>query len=304
MKNILVTGGAGCVGMVLVPMLLKENYNVVVLDNLYAGIKPSAYLLDSNFRFINGDIQNIKTLQMVLRDVDLVVHLAAVVGYQACDRNTKLAEDVNLNGTIILNQLREIDQSIIFASTDSVYGFGEYNVDEETLPNPSSLYSRTKAKAEKHLLKAGNVVVYRFSSSFGVSPRFRYDLLINDFVYQAFKKKYLLIYEKDFRRSFIHVQDMAKAIIFAIQNISNMTNQIYNVGSKDLSFTKEEIANLLKNKLDFQLVFAEVDSDPEYRNHKINFTRLRNLGFEPKISLQEGIDELIETYQLFEGLES
>jgi len=296
--KILVTGGAGYIGSTLIPMLLEKGYQVRVLDNLLHRQLPLLpHFINKNFEFQKGDIRNKESLQEALRDVDFIIHLAAIVGMPACRQDTKLAEEVNFKATQLLDQVRSKSQPIIFASTESVYGTQKEKCTEETSPNPISDYGVTKLKAEQHLLNAGNVLTYRFATAFGLSPRLRLDLLPNDFVWQALHTKILIIYEKSYRRAFIHIRDIGRAILHAVEGYDHMRDNLYNVGSEKLMHSKEEIANAVRAKLEFFLHFANVGSDPDQRNYEISYEKIRKTGFDPTISLEEGLEELIKGLQ-------
>src|SRR5574341_130028 len=235
--NVLVTGGAGYVGSVLVPRLLASGHHVRVLDNLmYGGQSLLPFFSYPQFEFIKGDILDEQAVRRATKGVDVIIHLAAIVGYPACKKYEQLAHDVNYVGTKIVDKSRERQQRIIFASTGSNYGalIGDFCT-EETPLNPLTIYGTTKTNAEQHLLQSGNAICYRFATAFGVSPRMRLDLLINDFVYQAVKVRNLIIYERTFKRTFIHVIDMARSIMFALENGHRMVDNVYNVGSENMN---------------------------------------------------------------------
>lgn len=297
--KVLVTGGAGYVGSVLVPMLLAEGYQVRVLDNLmYGGQGILPLFLNPNLEFVRGDIRDEQIVREAARGVDAILHLAAIVGYPACKKDPRLAEEVNLGGTINLERCRSPEQIIIFASTNSNYGqVFDQICTEETPLNPLTTYGSTKTEAERYLLNAGNVIVYRFATAFGLSPRMRLDLLINDFVYSALRRKQLIIYEKNFKRSFIHVRDMARAFLFALRHTEDMVDNVYNVGSESMNLSKEDVAYMIGRRLEFLLHFADFGHDEDMRNYEVSYAKLRSLGFETTISVEEGIDELIRGLQ-------
>lgn len=302
--NIFITGGAGFVGSVLIPKLIEHGYKVKVLDNLIYnnGIVLLSYFQNKNFEFYKVDIRDKLRVKELIKKSDIIIHLAAIVGYPACKRNPKVAKEVNLDGTKILNELRSREQVVIFASTSSVYGYqGDNNFCSEQTPlNPLTVYARTKIQAEHILLDKGNVVILRFATGFGLSPRLRLDLLINNFVFLAFTEKKLVVYQKNYRRAFVHVRDMANAFIFSLKNLSKMVNEIYNVGADELNLTKEEIALNIKKKLDFKLFFSDVGCDEDQRNYALSYEKIRHLGFKAKISLNEGIDEIISALRVID----
>lgn len=299
MTKVLVTGGAGYVGSVLIPELLHKGYHVKVLDNLmYNSMSLLPYFVYDNFDFIKGDIRDEKAVQKALQDVDVVVHLAAIVGAPACHRDQRLAEEVNFAGTLNLDKYRSRSQGIIFASTGSNYGAVENGVCTEQTPlNPLSVYGVTKTNAEQHLLNSGNTVAYRFATAFGLSPRLRLDLMINDFAFQALKNGMLVVYEKHFKRTFIHVRDMARSFLFAVDNFDRLKNEIFNVGSEKANYTKEDICLKIKEKVNYHLYFADVGSDPDQRNYEVSYEKIRSKGFETTISVDKGLEELIKAYR-------
>ena len=300
--KVLVTGGAGYIGSTLIPMLLK-SYKVRVLDNLiygYYGIVP--HISNPDFEFIKGDIRSSDTIKKSLKDIDLVIHLAAIVGYPACNAQPKLGKDINYDATKKLVDLCNVP--IIFSSTGSNYGHVTNICSEETPLNPVTLYGKTKVKAEEVIKTNSDFIIYRFSTGFGLSLRPRFDLLVNDFLFRAMKEKELIIYEKDYWRSFIHVKDIANSIIFAINNFDKMNGEIYNVGSEKLCLTKEDVALKIKEYVDFYLKFAEFGEDPDKRNYIVSFNKINSLGFKVKYDLDYGIKEMMRAFEFMDGKET
>ncbi|MFA5133286.1 MAG: NAD(P)-dependent oxidoreductase [Patescibacteria group bacterium] len=300
--KILVTGGAGYIGSVLCPALLHKNHQVTVLDNLTFGAQGIlGCFLNKNFELIKGDILNKELVAKAVFGADAVIHLAAIVGYPACRRDEDLAYRVNVIGTRnIIDALRP-EQKVIYSSTGSNYGALVGNLcTEETPLNPLTCYGRTKTEAERLLLDNANTVAFRFATAFGTSPRFRLDLMINDFIYQALHAKNLVVYEKTFKRTFIHVNDMVQAFLFALENMDKMVGQVYNVGSEDMNFTKEYVALKVKEMLEkegknFYLHFAEIAKDEDQRNYEVSYKKLNSLGYGTTISLDDGIRELVKS---------
>jgi nucleoside-diphosphate-sugar epimerase len=299
--RVLLTGGAGYIGSVLIPELL-ERYKVRVLDNLtygYDGIIP--HLGNQNFEFVRGDIRDASIIKKILKDVDFVIHLAAIVGYPACKAKPKLADEINHLGT--KNLVNQCSVPIIFTSSGSNYGNVEGSCDEETQLNPLTEYGWSKVKAEKEVQKNSDYIIYRFSTGFGLSPRMRLDLLVNDFLFKAMKNKELIIYEKDYWRSFIHVKDMAVSLIFALENFEKMNHEIYNIGNETLCLTKEDVALKIKNYVDYYLKFAGFGTDPDQRNYRVSFKKIRSLGFKTKYDIDYGIREMIKAFEFIEPKE-
>jgi nucleoside-diphosphate-sugar epimerase len=297
-QKILVTGGAGYVGMLLLDQLLGKGYQVRVLDNLLHGQTCHLPLFaNKNFEFIKGDIRSKKTVKDALKGIDWIIHLAAIVGFPACRANPKLAREVNVKGTLNINDLRGKNQPLIYASTGSVYGAIEGICTEKTPLNPTSLYGETKAIAEKEVLKKKNAVALRFATGFGNSVAPRFDLLVNDFVFQAVRNKQLIVFDKDFKRTFIHVRDIARSYVFTIENFNKMKNEAFNVGSEKMNFSKEDIALKIKEKVPYQLFFSGTGKDEDCRDYEVSYQKIRNVGFETQISMDDGIGELIRGFK-------
>ncbi len=302
MEKILITGGAGYVGSVLLPLLLQNGYKVRVLDNLmYGGQSLLPHFANPNFEFIKGDICKEAIVSDAMRDVDVIVHLAAIVGFPACRKFPQLAKEVNVGGTKNIAKHWQKGQLVIFASTGSNYGALVDEICTEEMPlNPLSLYGKTKVVAEQHLLENCDTIAFRFATGFGVSPRLRLDLLINDFVYQAVKVRHLVVYERDFMRSFIHVYDMARAFLFGIENADRMKNNVYNMGSKKMNYSKEDICNMLRKRHDFYLHFADFGKDLDQRNYVVCYDKIHSLGYDTTVTVQQGIDELIRAMNVID----
>lgn len=297
--RILVTGGAGYVGAQLVPLLLSEGHRVRVFD-LFAS--RSFGLLSScghpNFELVQGDVGDEGPVRTSLRDVDAVIHLAAVVGHPACQREPTRAWSTNVEGTATLLELRKNDVPLIFASTGSVYGRVDSVCTEETPADPLTLYGQTKAAGEKAALAAGNVVVYRFATAFGVSPHMRFDLLPNDFVYQAVRQGSLVVYEREFRRTLIHVRDMARSMAFALNNWAHLRDDIFNIGNEECNISKGRLAERVRELHPCYVHFADCGVDPDQRNYEVSYDKIQSRGFRAQVSLDAGLLELLQAVQL------
>ena len=303
--KVLLTGGAGYVGSILIPRLRADGYEVRVLDNLmYSANGLFAHFMDPGFEFVRGSVTDRDRLGDCLKDVDLVIHLAAIVGFPACKRSPELARAVNTESSRMLAEMTPRNVPIIYSSTCSVYGENSNGLcTEETPVHPLTLYAETKAQAEEYIMERGNSVIFRFATAFGMSPRIRLDLLINGFVHQAIWRKFLIVYEKGFRRGFIHVRDLADAIVFAVDHLDRMAGGVYNAGSPELNLTKEELAVRIKEKRDYYLHFAEIGTDEDQRNYSMSYGKLEALGYAPKIGLDQGLDELIKGLSTIEVTE-
>jgi nucleoside-diphosphate-sugar epimerase len=293
-ERIVVTGGAGYVGSVLVPHLLSQGYRVRVLDNLrFGGEGLIPNFLNPNFSFQEMDVLDAPGMRRELADADAVVHLAAVVGYPLCKKIPDEARRTNVDGTrVLLDSLRPETKLVNF-STGSNYGEVEGICDEDTPLNPLSLYGETKTIAERACMDRPNTVALRFATAFGLSPRLRLDLMINDFAYQALVNRYLLVYEKLFRRTFIHVSDMARVVPHLLRRWDEAKDSRLNIGHESMNLTKEDITRQLQKKLDFHLYFAEVGRDDDKRDYEVSYARIRGLGFTPEVDMSRGLDELL-----------
>lgn len=300
-KKILITGGAGYIGSRLVPLLLNLNCNVTIADNLlFGGDHLLNFIDNNNFNFVKCDVRNLDDLKKLkINDYEFVVHLASIVGYPACRSNPEMAKSINVDGTKNILKLLNKDQKIFFSSTGSNYGKKTEIVNEESKLEPLSLYAETKVINEKQVSDHDNFLIYRFATAFGSSPRMRLDLLVNDFAYKSIREGYLVVYEKNHQRSFIHVNDIAESIVFGINNFGKLKNDIFNIGDDGMNYSKEEICNLLKEKNKKLYVhFAEFDKDADQRNYIVSYEKINKLGYKTKININDGIDDLIRSFQL------
>jgi nucleoside-diphosphate-sugar epimerase len=300
--RILVTGGAGYVGSVLCERLLAAGHRVVALDSLHHGVPSLLHLCGSPaFEFVRGDARDERVLRGLLREADAVVPLAAVVGAPACERDPWLAESVNLDAIRLLLRLRSASQLVVYPNTNSGYGAstGEVYCSEETPLEPISLYGRTKVEAERAVLAEPNTLTLRLATVFGSSPRLRLDLLVNHFVYAAVTDGYLVVFEKDFKRNFIHVRDVADAFLHGLEHGARMAGRAYNAGLDGANLSKGELALEVKKQVPaLHVVFSDIGSDPDKRNYVVSNQRLREAGFEARRPLADGITELIRAYRL------
>lgn len=300
--HVLVIGGAGYLGSVLCEHLLNAGYQTTAIDNLMYE-QQSLFHLCANprFEFILGDMQDEMLINGLMKDVDVIIPLAAIVGAPACDRDPWLARAVNLEAVRLLNQRRSPRQLVIFPTTNSGYGTksGDVFCTEDTPMEPISLYGKLKAQAEAELLETPNVISLRLATVFGTSPRMRIDLLVNHFVYIAVTDRYIVIFEKDFKRNYVHIRDVAECFIHCIEHADQMVGCPYNVGLDKANLSKEELALRIKQHVpNFYIHFSEVGMDPDKRNYIVSNQRLREVGFEAHRSLDEGIRELLKGYRM------
>jgi nucleoside-diphosphate-sugar epimerase len=303
-ERVLVTGGLGYLGGILCEHLLRAGYRVTALDNLmYGQGQQGLFHLCANpdFEFIKGDVRDEHVMNHAMRDADVIIHLAAIVGASACDQDPLLATSVNFDAVRLLQRLRSPHQLVIYPNTNSGYGItsGERFCTEESPLQPISLYGRTKVDAEKLLLDAPNSITLRLATVFGMSPRMRLDLLVNHFVYVAAKDKYLVIFEKEFKRNFVHVRDVADCMLHCIAHADGMVGRTYNVGLDSANLSKEELARKIQEYVPkFYVHFAPIGQDPDKRNYMVSSNRLREAGFTAERSLDQGIRELLKGYAM------
>jgi nucleoside-diphosphate-sugar epimerase len=302
MKHVLVTGGAGYLGSILTERLLAENYRVTVLDNLmFRQTSLLACCDNPRFNFVYGDCRSEEQIKTLLKDVDAIIPLAAIVGFPACLRDPISATTTNYEAIAMLQRLRSRQQQIVYPTTNSGYGTttGSLHCTEKTPLNPISLYGRTKCDAEKVLLESGNAVTLRLATVFGMSPRMRIDLLVNDFTWQAVTNGSIIIFQKDFKRNYVHVRDVADCFVFCLQNYETMKGEPYNVGLNEANLSKEELALLVKQQVPkFYIHFAEIGEDPDKRNYIVSNDKINKCGFVAKRGVEDGIRELIVGYRI------
>jgi len=293
-SNILITGGAGYIGTSLTPILLREGYNVTVLDSLMFGVNPIIpFFRFKNYNFIKGDVRDIPLMNKLIKENDIIIHLAAIVGFPACNNDPLLAKSVNEQAVKDFSPFFSDNQLILFGSTGSNYGSIKGVCTEESPLNPLTLYGTTKTNAEKILMENNNTIAYRFATAFGVSPRLRLDLLVNDFTYKAIRDGYVVVYENSFKRTFIHVQDIARSFVFAIENQDIMNKNVYNVGSNNLNYTKKEVCEMIRKVTKANFYYDEFEQDADKRDYVVSYEKINSLGFETSILMEEGINELV-----------
>ena len=300
--KILVTGAAGYVGSTLVPRLLEEGHEVIALDNfMYNQTSLLECCANKRLSIVRGDVRDKGLVTELLKKVDCIMPLACITGFQACDRDATAAKSVNLEAIKMLVSLRSPDQIIIFPNTNSGYGVGKSGVycTEETPLNPISLYGKVKVEAEKIVLEAGNSITLRLATAFGISPRMRLDLLVNDFTFRAVNDGFVVLFEAHFQRNYIHVRDVANAFVHCLNNFDRLKGETYNVGLSSANLSKFELCHEIKKQLpSFYFVEAEVGQDIDQRNYIVSNEKLEKTGWKAMISLPEGIAELIKGYQV------
>lgn len=300
--KILVTGGAGYLGSVMVPRLLEEGHKVVVLDNF---MYNQTSLLDcchnKDLSIVRGDTREKSLVEKLMKDCDAIFPLACLTGAPLCKKEPQAAQAILADAVEMIMKIKSKDQIVIFPTTNSGYGIGQKGIHctEETPLNPISLYGVLKCQAENAVLSGENGLTFRLATAFGVSPRMRLDLLVNDFVYRAVYDRFIVLFEAHFKRNFIHVRDVSKAFIHALNNFDSMKGQAYNVGLSDANLNKDELCQEIKKFVpDFYFVEASIGEDPDKRDYIVSNEKLEKTGYKPDVSLSAGIEELVKGYQI------
>ncbi|MCI0462178.1 MAG: NAD-dependent epimerase/dehydratase family protein [Gemmataceae bacterium] len=279
--------------------LLCRGYTVVGYDWLKCGAVHLLGFFEHGERYVlfRGDVRDRERLRTALSGVDAVVHLAAVVGFPACAAKPELAREVNVEAVRVLNSVRGATQPVIFSSTGSVYGALPGICSEESALNPETVYGQTKAEAERILLDAGNVVVFRLATGFGLSRRLRLDLLPNQWAYRAAHGEPLTVFEAEFKRTFLHVRDIARALALALENFSAMRDQIYNCGDESLNMSKLELARAIRELAGCEIQEAPGGKDQDRRNYWVSYDKISRFGFRAQVSLREGLCQMIRAFR-------
>ena len=301
--NVLITGGAGYLGSIMVPKFLAKGYSVTVIDNFFfKQTSLNAYCYHPNFEIHCGDVRKKDDILPILKKADVIIPLAAYVGAPLCDKDPIGASSVNKEAIFLMLDNISTKQLVLMPTTNSAYGsgIGDDNFCDETSPlNPISLYAQEKVVVEKRLLEHENSISFRLATVFGMSPRMRLDLLVNDFTYRAFNDKFLVLFESNFKRNYIHVQDVSNAFLHGLKNFSKMKNEIFNVGLSNANISKKELCERIKIYLpDFIFPEAKVGFDKDQRNYMVSNSKIEKTGYNPEFSLDQGIIELIKGYEM------
>jgi len=300
--SILVTGGAGYIGSVLVPALLSAGYRVTVLDNfMYRQNSLAPVCADPNFDVVDGDARSAEALRPLVAKADYVFPLAALVGAPLCNKDPIAATTTNRDAVRTLCGMLSADQRIVMPITNSGYGIGakdKYCTEDSPL-RPISLYGRDKVAAENIILERDNSVSLRLATVFGMSPRMRIDLLVNDFVYRAVTDKFVVLFEAHFKRNYIHIRDVARAFLHAMDRFDEMKGRPFNVGLSDANLSKAELCELIKGQIPaFQYFEAKIGEDPDKRNYIVSNARIEATGYRAQYTVEDGIRELIKGYKM------
>jgi nucleoside-diphosphate-sugar epimerase len=305
MYKILVTGGAGYLGSTMVPLLLDLGHEVTVIDNFMYGQSSLNHICSNKkFHIINGDVRLLDTIKPLISKHDVIIPLAAYVGAPLCKKDPIGASSVNKDSILLMLNNISMNQMIIMPTTNSAYGSGDKDnkCTEESELKPISQYAIEKVEIEKILMEKTNAISFRLATVFGMSPRMRIDLLVNDFTYRAVYDKFIVLFESHFKRNYIHVRDVAKAFIHGIDNFSKMKSQIYNVGLSDANVSKFELCQAIQEQVkDFVFEEAKIGKDPDQRNYIVSNSKIESTGYTPDVSLSQGITELIKGYTMIKN---
>ncbi len=304
-EKILITGGAGYIGSVLTPLLLDHGYQVTVFDNfLFNQNSLNSCCSNKNFNVVRGDVRIKDQIQPLINKHDIIIPLAAIVGMPFCNKDPIAAKSTNVDAMKLMFSILSKNQIILMPTTNSAYGTGDKNnfCDENSKLNPISDYAKHKVEVEKILMDHENSISFRLATVFGMSPRMRIDLLVNDFTYRAINDGFIVLFESHFKRNYIHINDVSRVFVHSIKNFDKMKNNIYNVGLSDANISKLELCNIIRDFVDQFIVLEEsFTNDPDQRNYIVSNEKIEKTGFKTKNNIRMGIEELIKGYKMIKN---
>ena len=303
--NILVTGGAGYLGSTMVPDLLAADHKVTVLDNfMFKQSSLNHCCYHPNFNVVKGDIRQKDTMSQLMKEADIIIPLAALVGAPLCNLDSVGATTINHDAIELMLRLLSRDQIVLMPTTNSAYGTGDKDnyCNEESPLRPISQYAIEKVEIEKKLMQHPNAISFRLATVFGMSPRMRIDLLVNDFTYRAVNDRFVVLFESHFKRNYIHVRDVSRVFQHALNNQAEMKGEIYNVGLSDANISKKELCERIQKQVtDFVFIDEQIGKDLDQRNYIVSNEKIESTGFFTEFSLDQGIEELIKGYTMIKN---